>query len=86
MLYPDAMSLYLDAQCMKVTMALVKRFEDLRAGQAARRLVKETYAVTRREAFAQCNIAEGFESGTNGDFSRFLTYARASAAEVQSSS
>jgi four helix bundle protein len=83
-------------------MALVKRFEDLRAGQAARRLVKEIYALTRREAFAHdyglrdqiqradvsamCNIAEGFESGTNGDFSRFLTYARASAAEVQSSS
>jgi four helix bundle protein len=81
-------------------MALVKRFEDLRAWQVARRLVKEIYAVTRREAFAHdyglrdqiqraavsamCNIAEGFENGTNGDFSRFLTYARASAAEVQS--
>ncbi len=81
-------------------MVLVKRFEELRAWQAARRLVKSVYAVTRKGAFARdyglrdqiqraavsamSNIAEGFESGTDGDFSRFLTYARASAAEVQS--
>ncbi len=81
-------------------MTLVKRFEDLRAWQSARKLVSSVYAATRQEPFARdfglrdqiqraavstmSNIAEGFESGTDGDFSRFLAYARASAAEVQS--
>jgi len=81
-------------------MALVKKFEDLKAWQAARKLVSGVYAATRQEPFARdfglrdqiqraavstmSNIAEGFDSGTDGDFSRFLTYTRASAAEVQS--
>jgi len=81
-------------------MAVVKRFEDLRAWQSARKLVRSVYDATRQEPFARdfglrdqiqraavstmTNIAEGFESGTDGDFSRFLAYARASAAEVQS--
>ncbi len=81
-------------------MGLVRRFEELRAWQAARALVKEVYAVARRDAFAKdwglrdqiqraavsvmSNIAEGFDSGTDAEFVRFLTYARASAAEVQS--
>ena len=81
-------------------MTLVKRFEELRAWQAARALVREVYAVARRDAFARdlglrdqiqraavsvmSNIAEGFDAGTDAEFVRFLTYARASAAEVQS--
>ena len=81
-------------------MTLVKRFEELRAWQAARALVREAYAVARRDAFARdwglrdqiqraavsvmSNIAEGFDAGTDAEFVRFLTYARASAAEVQS--
>jgi len=68
-------------------MALVKRFEELRAWQAARVLVKAVYVVSRQDAFAKdwglrdqvqraavsvmSNIAEGFEAGTDAEFVRF---------------
>jgi len=69
-------------------MALVKRFEEWRARQGARALVREVYAVARRDAFARdwglrdqlqraavsvmSNIAEGFDSRTTTEYSRFL--------------
>lgn len=81
-------------------MSAVKRFEELRAWQAARALVQAVYRASQKEPFARnwglrdqiqraavsvmSNIAEGFESGTDGEFARFLAYARGSAAEVQS--
>src|SRR4030095_13385332 len=83
-----------------VRMALVTRFEDLRAWQEARRLATQSYESTRSAAFrrdrsladqlrraavsAMNNIAEGFDSGSNAEFQRFLRYAVRSTAEVQS--
>jgi len=80
--------------------ALVTRFEDLQAWQQARRLARSTYDATRdprgwadrslrdqiRRAATSTviNIAEGFGSGSNREFSRFLRYAIRSAIEVQS--
>ena len=81
-------------------MAAVDRFEDLRAWQLARELVKaihcairesglredaELRAQLRRAAVsAMSNVAEGFGRGNDGDFLRFLDVARGSAVEVQS--
>ena len=81
-------------------MPLVKRFEDLRAWQATRKLVSEVYALTREEPFARdyglsdqiqraavsamTNVAEGFDCESRAEFARFLGYARRSIVEVQS--
>jgi four helix bundle protein len=78
----------------------IERFEDVKAWQAARVLANLVYDATRSGAFARDfglrnqiqeaagsvmhNIAEGFESGSDADFARFLKYARRSASEVQS--
>lgn len=77
----------------------VRRFEDLRAWQAASELGVAVYGLTRRGAFARdrglkdqiqraalsvmANIAEGFDCESNAEFARFLGYARRSAVEVQ---
>ncbi|MGB3543823.1 four helix bundle protein [Rubrivirga sp.] len=79
-------------------MAGFKRFEDIEAWQIARELNLEVYRATRSGAFSRdfglrdqirrasisvsSNIAEGFARRTPKDFARFLTIARASAAEV----
>lgn len=81
-------------------MALIERFEDIRAWQEARVLVKEIYKVTRQGEFSRnfglkdqmqraavsvmTNIAEGFDDESKAEFSRFLGYSRRSAVEVQS--
>lgn len=81
-------------------MALVKRFEDLQAWQAARLLVQQIYDITRQPPFAHdlglssqmqraavpvmANIAEGFDCDSRTEFARFLGYARRSVVEVQS--
>ena len=81
-------------------MASIHRFEDIEAWQEARQLTKAVYRVTRKGPFAKdwglvdqiqrasvsamTNIVEGFDSGSNVEFSRFLGYARRSASEVQS--
>ncbi len=80
-------------------MATIRRFEDIRAWQTARQLTREVYEVTKHGAFARdyglrnqmqrasvsimSNIAEGFESGTQGQFIRYLGHAKASAGEVR---
>ncbi|MEL6445389.1 MAG: four helix bundle protein [Bacteroidota bacterium] len=80
-------------------MAAFKRFEDMEAWQAARRLVGEIYAATNTGAFQRdfslrdqirraaisvpSNIAEGFERGSDRDFARFLLIAKGSAGEVR---
>ncbi|MFH2138145.1 MAG: four helix bundle protein [Candidatus Omnitrophota bacterium] len=77
----------------------VKRFEDLNVWQEARILVKEIYNISKTGDFSKDfgltgqiqraavsimnNIAEGFDSDSNAEFIRFLTYARRSASEVQ---
>jgi four helix bundle protein len=81
-------------------MATIRRFEDLRAWQKARALTKDVYKVSGQGAFnhdfslknqirdasgsIMHNIAEGFDSGYDNEFIRFLRIARRSATEVQS--
>jgi four helix bundle protein len=81
-------------------MATIERFEDIKAWQRARQLTREVYAATKHGAFIRDyglrdqitraagsimhNIAEGFDAETNGDFIRFLGYAKRSCTEVQS--
>lgn len=81
-------------------MTTIKNFEDLKAWQKARELAGYVYELTRKDKFsrdfglrdqiqrvagsAMHNIAEGFESGSDPEFVRFLKMARRSAGEVQS--
>ena len=81
-------------------MAKVERFEDLKAWQKARELANVVYELSERAAFAKDfrlrnqiqgaagsvmhNIAEGFDSGSDPEFIRFLKMARRSASETQS--
>ncbi|GAB4531257.1 MAG: hypothetical protein Fur0018_19080 [Anaerolineales bacterium] len=81
-------------------MSSLTRFEEIRAWQEARKLVRTVYGMTREGAFARdfglrdqiqraavsvmTNIAEGFGARSNPSFQQFLTYARRSALEVQS--
>jgi len=77
----------------------VERFEDLIVYKNAIEIVKEIYKVTNEDRFkkdfALCaqirrssisivsNIAEGFDRGTNKDFTHFLYIAKGSASEVR---
>lgn len=81
-------------------MAKIERFEDLQSWQKARQLTNLIYDLTQLPKFSKDfrliaqiqgaagsimhNIAEGFDSGTNPEFIRFLKMARRSASEVQS--
>ncbi len=81
-------------------MATIERFEDLQSWQKARQLANAVYDVTERSVFkndlrlqkqirdaagsVMHNIAEGFDSGSDPEFIRFLKIARRSASEVQS--
>ncbi len=81
-------------------MAKIKRFEDLQSWQKARQLTNAIYDMTEHANFARdfhlCNqirgasgsvmhnIAEGFDSGSDPEFIRFLKMARRSASETQS--
>ena len=78
----------------------IERFEDIRAWQQARKLTNAIYQISDEAAFSKdfrfrdqiraaavsimANIAEGFDSGSDAEFLRFLNYARRSATEVQS--
>jgi four helix bundle protein len=80
---------------MKIT-----RFEDIEAWKASRELSRDVHTVTSSRGFrfevglrnqmrraassAMANIAEGFNSGTDAEFARFLRISRKSATEVQS--
>jgi four helix bundle protein len=81
-------------------MPTIKNFEDLDSWKKARELAGFVYELTRKERFSRDfglsdqirraagsvmhNIAEGFESGSDPEFGRFLKIARRSASEVQS--
>ncbi len=78
----------------------ISRFEEIEAWQLARELTRMVYRLTKKKAFgldfglkrqiqeaagsSMHNIAEGFDSETNAEFSRFLRYAKRSCTEVQS--
>lgn len=78
----------------------IRRFEELLAWQKARELTKLVYQTTQEGPFMRdlglssqiqraavsvmSNIAEGFERGSQAEFYRFLTIAKASCAEVRS--
>jgi len=77
-------------------MATVKRFEELKAWQEARVLVRSVYAafkgcgdsgftdqIQRASVSVLSNIAEGFESGTRQEFVNYLYIAKASCGEVR---
>jgi len=81
-------------------MTTIKNFEELIAWQKSRELAGYVYELTRQDQFSRDfglrdqiqraassvmhNIAEGFESGSDPEFVRFLKMARRSAGEVQS--
>ncbi len=78
----------------------IRRFEDIEGWQLARELTNSIYDVafagafakdfglrdqiTRASGSAMHNIAEGFDSGSNPEFIRFLRYAQRSCTEVKS--
>ena len=78
----------------------IESFEEIEASQLARELTKKVYHLTKKPEFAKDyglkrqiqnaarssmhNIAEGFDSETNGEFIRFLRYSKRSCSEVQS--
>jgi len=78
----------------------IERFEDIEACKAARKLAAGVYAVSndtdlakdfglkdqlrRAAASVMANIAEGFDSRSDQEFVRFLSYAYRSASELQS--
>ena len=78
----------------------IERFEDIETWQLARELTRKVYRLTKKSGFAKDyglkkqiqdaagssmhNIAEGFDSETNPEFTRFLRYAKRSCTEVQS--
>jgi len=81
-------------------MTTIQNFEELKSWRKARELAGVVYELTRHEKFSRDyglrdqiqrasssvmhNIAEGFESGSDPEFVRFLKMARRSAGEVQS--
>jgi len=78
----------------------IERFEDIRSWQQARKLTARIYRISNESAFSKdfrfrdqiraasvsimANIAEGFDSSSDKEFIRFLSYSRRSATEVQS--
>ena len=78
----------------------IKQFEEIRAWQSARELTNAVYRASNQSDFAKdfrfrdqiraasvstmANIAEGFDSSSDKEFIRFLSFARRSATEVQS--
>jgi four helix bundle protein len=78
----------------------ITRFEEIEAWKAARQLTNDVYLATTSTVFNQdlallrqmraaavstmANIAEGFDSASTAEFSRFLKISRRSATELQS--
>jgi four helix bundle protein len=81
-------------------MSTIKRFENLRCWQSARKLCQLIYKFTRKEKFSKDfslvnqirdssgssmdNIAEGFDRAGNKEFIQFLSVSRGSIAEIKS--
>ncbi len=84
----------LEVSTQKMT---IQKFEDIIAWQKAQDLAAEIYRyfgsikdfgfrdqICRAAISISNNIAEGFDRGTNKEFSLFLSYARASSSEIKS--
>jgi four helix bundle protein len=72
----------------------IERFEEIESWQIARALTREVYAlarqsrlkndfalrdqITRASSSIMHNVAEGFDGGSNAEFSLFLQYAKRS--------
>jgi len=81
-------------------MAKIGKLEDIEAWKVAREISRQAYRITYSGDFAKdfgsrdqvhrpavsimANIAEGFDSGSNREFIKFLGYAIRSATELQS--
>lgn len=81
-------------------MGMIKDFEELDCWKEARTLVKMVYQATDLKPFSKdfglkdqiqraavsvmANVAEGFDTVSNGEFVRFLGYSSRSCAEVRS--
>ena len=81
-------------------MSAIRRFEDIEAWQAARVFNDELWKLISSGAFgrdyalvdqmnraagsAMDNVAEGFDSGSNAEFTRFLRYTQRSCTELKS--
>lgn len=81
-------------------MPQIERFEEVEAWKGARSLARGVYRATHSDRFGRddglrkqiqraavsimANVAEGFDSGSDDEFVRFLRYALRSATEVQS--
>lgn len=81
-------------------MATIRRFEDIKAWQKARELVREIYItcaedplsrdfgfkaqICRAAVSSMSNVAEGFARKSDNGFAHFLDIARGSVIEVQS--
>lgn len=77
----------------------INRFEDLECWQQSKILVSKIYGIVKQDNFSRDfrlrdqitgaaisvmnNIAEGFDSQSNLEFIRFLTYSRRSVSEIQ---
>jgi four helix bundle protein len=78
----------------------IERFEDIQGWQEARKLTQQIYELTNAHQFKRdlgltgqiqrasvsimANVAEGFDRQSKKEFANFLSYASASASEVQS--
>ena len=78
----------------------IDRFEDIEGWKQARNLARMAYTATKKGPFSHdfglkdqtqracvsimLNVAEGFDSGSNAEFVKFLRYAQRSCTEVQS--
>jgi len=80
-------------------MATITKFEDLDVWKLSRKIVNEIYDLSNKDIFSKdfalrdqirrsaigilSNIAEGFESGTDKQFARYLKIAKGSAGECR---
>jgi four helix bundle protein len=80
-------------------MRQIRKFQDIRAWQKSRELVREVYRITKRPDFSRdfqlrdqirkavisipSNIAEGYNRGGRKEFIQFLSIANGSTGEVQ---
>ena len=78
----------------------IRRFEDIESWQLGREVSRQVYVLMRETGLGKDfslkdqmlrssgsimdNIAEGFDSGSNKEFVRFLQYAKRSCSELQS--